>query len=186
MHWRSFDGSNLRFEYSKKLKSFTKFGTRHCLFDESDPQFGPAIQLFMNKYSEDLIKIIQDSKQYRNADYVTAFCEFFGPNSFAGQHDPNDVKDLILFDIQVHKKGLLGPREFLDSFGHLSIPIIVYEGILNDSFINDVKENKFNLNEGVVCKGGSGHERWSRKIKTLDYLNRLKNRFGDEWIKYGE
>jgi hypothetical protein len=33
------------------------------------------------------------------------------------------------------------------------------------------------LYEGVVCKGDG----WNAKIKTFEYLNRLKHQFDDEW-----
>ena len=34
---------------------------------------------------------------------VIVFTEFLGDNSFAGSHEPNDVKKLILIDIQYDK-----------------------------------------------------------------------------------
>lgn len=39
------DGSNLRFEWSRK-KGWVKYGTRRRLFDTTDPVFGEAITLF--------------------------------------------------------------------------------------------------------------------------------------------
>ena len=69
--------------------------------------------------------------------------------------------------------------------------LVVYEGNLTDEFIASVRRNDFELDEGVICKGtqGKGSYRgkvWMAKIKTQAYLDRLKNRFGDEWSKYGE
>ena len=43
------DGSNLRFEYSKK-RGFYKFGTRRQMINEHHPHFGYGIDLFMEKY----------------------------------------------------------------------------------------------------------------------------------------
>jgi hypothetical protein len=63
---------------------------------------------------------------------------------------------------------------------------VVYEGDLSDSFIDKVRNGGYNLNEGVICKGGSGHKLWMRKIKTLAYLQRLKNVLGDKWEDFGE
>lgn len=188
MAFEKIDGSNLRWEWSRKNK-WSKFGTRHCLFDSSS-EFAPAIDIFMSKYAEAIEKIIKDHKLYRNAERITAFTEYWGQKSFAGQHIADDSKDLVLFDVQVHKRGLLGPREFVDLFGKLDISKLVYEGILNDSFIQDVRDGKFpnrqKSNEGVVCKGGSGHKLWMRKIKTTAYMERLKGSFGSDWQKYGE
>ena len=95
---------------------------------------------------------------------------------------------MILFDVNVHKKGILDPKTFLKLFGHLHIPELVYEGNLNEPFIQAVRENKLDikLNEGVVCKGGSGHNLWMAKIKTWEYLEKLKSRKGDDWTKYWE
>lgn len=184
------DGSNLRWEWRRK-KGWSKFGTRGCLFDRTHEVFGSAIDIFMRKYAEGIERIILDSKEYRNALYVTAFTEFFGVNSFAGQHVRDDPKDLILFDIQVCKKGILGPREFLRNFGSLHIPRVVYEGQLNQSFIDAIKtsapgDGMFDLNEGVICKGGSGHDLWFRKVKTLKYLERLKQAFPSKWEELWE
>lgn len=183
------DGSNLRWEWQRK-RGWEKQGSRHRLFDETDEVLGPAIAIFMSKYAEAIEKVIRDSKAYRNAERVTAFTEFYGQNSFAGQHDQSDPKDLVLFDLHVFKKGILGPTEFLDLVGHLDVARVVYSGPLNATFIQDAKDGKFanrhSANEGVVCKGGSGHGLWMRKVKTASYIERLKGRFGDEWEKFGE
>jgi hypothetical protein len=75
--------------------------------------------------------------------------------------------------------------------GDVEIPRIIYEGTLNEEFIKNVREDKFNTFEGVICKGtqtkGSFRGKvWMCKIKTVAYLDRLKNRFGDDWVKYAE
>lgn len=187
-----YDGSNLRFEWTYK-SGWGKAGTRHRLFDISDPEFGPAIPLFMNKYGYALEKIFMESKVYRGTKQATVYCEYFGPHSFAGQHDPiklgvesNDPKDVVLFDVNIHKKGFVGPRDFIRNFGHLPIAQVIYEGNLNEEFIRDVKEGKYPVFEGVVCKGGEGHKLWFRKIKTLAYLDKLKAMYQNEWSKYWE
>lgn len=180
-----YDGSNLRVEWHKK-RGWSKFGTRHQLFDETHEVFAPAIDIFMNKYSETLAKIVVDN--FRGVESFIAFCEFLGKNSFAGSHDPNDVKDMILFDVNVHKKGILGPKEFLNLFGNVHIPELVYEGNLNDQFIEAVRANTLDikLNEGVIFKSGSGHDLKMCKIKTRDYLEKLKKSKGSDWEKYWE
>ena len=73
----------------------------------------------------------------------------------------------------------------------MKTPEIVYRGNLNDEFIADVRGGKYNVNEGVICKGTetSGQYRggiWMCKIKTQAYLDRLKDRFRDDWAKYAE
>lgn len=182
------DGSNLRFEWTPKSK-WAKFGTRTRLFDQNDPVFGSAVGLFMTTLAEGVEKVIRDTKEYRNNERVTVYCEFFGPTSFAGLHDlvlPNDPKEIVLFDVNLHKKGILGPREFVKSFGHLKIPPVVYEGNFNQQFIDDVRQGKYRVVEGVIAKGGSGHDLWMRKVKTFAYLDKLKQVFKEGWEKYAE
>lgn len=180
-----YDGSNLRFEWHKK-RGWSKFGTRHELFDESNPVFGCAIEIFLNKYSEQIAKILTDN--FRGIESAISYCEFLGENSFAGVHNPDDVKDVILFDVNVHKKGLLGPKQFLDLFDNMHIAELVYSGNLNQTFIDAVRNNTLDvkLNEGVIAKGRSGHELWMCKIKTLEYLNRLKSFKGASWKEFWE
>jgi hypothetical protein len=133
---------------------------------------------------------------------VICFGEFFGPFSFGGQHDPqhpalllggcegvNGPKDVVLFDVNVHKKGLMSPRDFVNTFAHLPIAEVIYEGNLNASFIQDVREGRYPVVEGVVCKGlnPSGkppHNLWMTKIKTLSYKAECIKRFDADWEKY--
>ena len=178
-----YDGSNLRFEWTKK-KGWVKYGTRRRLFDASDEVFGGAIELFQNTLAEGIDKVLRD--QYRDTQKVTTYAEFVGPRSFAGQHHPDDEKELVLFDVSIHKKGLVAPIDFVKQFGHLNSAELIYEGNLNQTFIDDVRNDKYPLDEGVVVKGGSGHKLWMCKIKTHSYLAKLKEVFGGEWAKYWE
>mgnify|MGYP001024059978 len=181
-----YDGSNLRFEWSPK-KGWNKFGTRTRLFDKSDPVFGSAVDLFMATQAEGIERVIRDTKEFRNNERVTAYCEFFGPKSFAGIHDleiPNEPMELVLFDINLHKKGILGPREFVNHFGHLKTAQVVYEGNFNQTLIDAVRNRTLPVWEGVIAKGGSGHDLWMRKIKSNDYLDKLRAVFAGEWERY--
>lgn len=181
-----YDGSNLRFEYSKK-QGWHKFGTRHQLFDRGHEVFGSAVDIFINKYGqflEDLRK-----QEFRESQSLIAYAEFFGENSFAGQHKPEDKKDVVLFDINFHKKGIMSPRDFKKYCKDIPVAQVVYEGNLNEEFIAAVKENRLEgvtLNEGVVCKGGSGHDIWMAKIKTNQYFEKLKAVYADGWKQYWE
>ena len=206
--FKKYDGSNLRFEWEKK-KGWHLFGSRTQVFDRTHPVFGCAIDIFMNKYASGMEKIIAKEKHFRGVREVICFCEFFGPYSFAGQHDPthpalliggckgnNDPKDLMLFDVNVHRKGFMEPRLFVNTFAaELPITEVLYEGNLNASFIQDVREGKYitgiysSVPEGVVCKGLTGkapHGIWRVKIKTLAYLAELKKRFAEDWEKLWE
>ena len=77
--------------------------------------------------------------------------------------------------------GFVAPQQFVADFGHLPTPHIVYIGKLTGTFLEAVREGKYGVAEGAVCKGGSGGEDvWMVKVKTYAYLKRLKKAFGAE------
>ena len=174
------DGSNIRAEWNKK-RGWYKFGTRTQMINENDPNFGDAIPIFLNKYGDDLEKVFK--KNYSNVQSIVIFGEYVGENSFSGKHDPNDEKDIVLFDVNLYKKGFISPKEFVDNFGHLHIPNVVYKGEYNNDLIDDVRNNVWNLKEGVICKGirkTKGNEIvWMTKIKTNDWLKKVKALYGE-------
>ena len=168
------DGSNLRFEFSKNKKWY-KFGTRKTMFDKSNPTFGPAIDIFIEKYGEDLEKVF--TEKYPKIPSFVVFCEWFGENSFAGQHIEGDKMDLVLFEVYPYKK-VLSPWNFIDNFGHLDIPKIIREGKMTEDFYYEIKSNT-DLKEGVICKGDD----FKFKIKTDLWLEKLKEKFGQSVIE---
>ncbi len=190
------DGSNIRAEWSRKLSKksshtngFEKYGTRKQLTSSTDPTWGQAINMFNEKYSEGLDKIFTDDKELRNAKTITVFAEYFGPNSFAGWHDPKDKEDnkmeIVLFDVDVFQKGIIKPKDFIKKFEFLGIPKIIYEGMYNQSLIDDVRNGVYDLVEGVVVKGITKTKRkdienvWMTKIKTITWLQKVKGIHGD-------
>ena len=176
-----YDGSNLRWEWTPK-KEWHKFGTRNQLFDASAKPYGDAIPIFQEQLGPDIAKIVCDASKNK-VERIIAFTEFFGPSSFAGYHDSEEKKQLVLIDVSVYKKGFIEPRQFRKMFGDKEWTAkVIYEGNMNSQFIEDVRHGAYPVYEGVVCKGND----WVSKIKTFEYLNRLKNRFGDDWEKYAE
>lgn len=182
-----YDGSNLRFEWTRK-RGWHKFGTRNRLFDRTDVDFGSAIDTFLEHTGPEMEQIFKKEKDFRNAEQVIAFAEFVGPNSFAGRHDPADKKEVILFDVNIHKQGFMDPKSFYETFEpHVRTADVVYRGPLSAEFEKQVREGIIpGLNEGVVCKGGYGHDLWMCKIKTNSYLEKLKERYKDSWKDYWE
>lgn len=187
------DGSNIRVEWNRKnakksnfTGGFVKFGTRTQLISKTDQHFGDSVDIFYEKYSDDLNEIFFNEKYFRNINTVTLFLEYFGPNSFAGFHDLTEKKDLVLFDVNPYKKGMLPPKLFLEYFGHLHIPDVVHVGNYNKEFIKSIYENE-ELKEGVVCKGvrkTKGNDVvWMAKVKTKKWLDRLKNKYGEDRLK---
>lgn len=170
------DGTNIRAEFSKK-KGFYKFGTRRMLIDEGHEDFGEAIIALHEKYEDDLIRIIER----KGWDSVVCFFEWAGPNSFAGSHENSDTKDLFLFDVNVHKKGFLSPQDFLKYFGDTNISQLLYQGRADKSFVESVKHSFLEdmTFEGVVCKAKKKNKAVMFKVKSLAWLDKLKNKCGD-------
>lgn len=171
------DGSNLRFEWSKKT-GWYKQGTRHRLFDASDPVFGCAIDLFRKDWAAPLEQIFKEQR-YESA---IAFLEFHGPKSIAGTHFPDDPKTLTLFDVAPYKKGILGPKEFLELFGNLQIAPYLGEIHWTRAFVSLVREGKIEGMpfEGVVGKSGTGHHLVMAKAKTQAWIDAVLKHYGAE------
>lgn len=188
------DGSNIRIKWTKKT-GFNLFGSRTNLIDKNHPFLAEVIPIFMDNFSEPLEKAFVDNK-YDSYREIVVFGEFLGDSSFAGWHEKNEPHKFVLFDVMLGHKSreFVKPYDFLKDFGEVvETPDVIYTGQLTDQFIADVRVNKYNLKEGVICKGtsntGMGAHRgkmWMCKIKTQAYFDKLKGRFGEEWEKYGE
>jgi len=183
------DGSNFRAEWDRKLSKksrftmgFKKFGTRNEIISKNNP-FVEAVGIFENKYAEDLDQIFKDNKTFRGIDRITVYGEFYGMNSFAGIHDWKESHDVVMFDLFLYKKGFLSPVEFIKIFSKFDIPIVRYKGLLTEDYIESVKES--NLNEGIVYKGVENGKVFMGKIKTNEWLEKVKEKLGiEEMLKY--
>ena len=180
-----YDGSNLRFEWSRR-QGWYKFGARYTVFDGSSRQWGHAVDLFLRAYGDDLERVFRDQASYRGIERATAYCEHFGPGSFAGWHDYDALRragELVLFDVAVHKRGFVLPADFLRDFGHLRVPEVVYEGPFTAEFVEGVRQGRYPVREGVVAKGialgkkqNPQHGLWMAKVKTRWWLAELRRR----------
>jgi hypothetical protein len=173
------DGSNLRWLWTNK-KGWCRFGTRTRLFDATDIQFGPAVAQFLNTLADPLEQIIrkQQTKSF------TIFTEWWGVNSFAGTHCSEDTMRLDVIDA-ANGEQLLNVYNFLELFAEWC-PNIIYQGLFTEEFIQAVRNDEFNLAEGVVCKGVLSKSIWMCKIKTNKYRERLILQYGNDWLKYWE
>lgn len=178
------DGSNVRVEWSRK-NGFHRWGRRHGLLDDSSPILKRAPEIFDGTLSETLGQI------YRNERWesCTTFLEFWGWNSFAGNHDSNESQFVSVFDIDVYKRGLLDPKEFIDITRPLApIPggrsALLYHGNANEQFVKSVKNGSLSgmTFEGVVCKasGRRPGQVTMFKVKSDAWLSRLKTACGDD------
>jgi hypothetical protein len=207
--FKKLDGSNIRCDWSKK-KGWYQFALRGGgIIDPRNPVFGCVIEIFNKEYGEALADAVLQFKPFKphaEKQGFMAFAEFYGPKSFAGLHDDNwlrhkglmtdeeknDPKEVTLFDLNIHKKGFVGPEDFLECTEGLKTPLVLYRGLIDNGFIKSVRDGTLPGlkpgEEGVVCKGGTGanHNDWRCKVKTTTYIDRLKLVFGVGWEKYGE
>lgn len=192
--FEKYDGTNLHWMWERELGWYA-FGMRRNRFDLDEagiadfnaqhPGYADAPDIFRRDFASQLESIFRNNPDYHSPE-ITVFTEYVGPNSFAGLHKADDPKQLVLFDIEI-ECGMIGPEEFIDVFGALNIARVVYRGKLTGRFIHDVREGKYDVTEGVVCKGGAGgDDLWMVKIKTNAYMERLKQAFQDDWEAYWE
>ena len=194
--FEKYDGTNLHWDWDRDF-GWHAFGTRRDEFNLTDAgveQFvrrhahlRQCVEVFRSTLAEGLERVFREHPGYAEFASLKAFTEFLGPNSFAGLHKEEDPKELRLFDVWAEPFGMVGPRQFVADFGHLSIARMVHEGPLTGKFAEDVRVGKYGVVEGVVCKGGAGGpDVWMVKIKTYAYLKRLKQAFADRWEEYWE
>jgi hypothetical protein len=194
--FEKYDGTNLHWDWNRDL-GWHSFGTRRDQFDldgegidafcADHPQLESAHAVFQESLAATLHVILNEYKTYQDIGNMRVFAEFCGPNSFAGLHRELDPKELRLFDVWLEPFGFIAPEQFVRDFGSVSAARVVYRGKLTGRFAEDVRQGKYGVNEGVVCKGGSGgSDLWMAKIKTNAYLARLKEAFADRWEDHWE
>jgi RNA ligase-like protein len=192
--FEKYDGTNLHWVWERGF-GWISFGTRRDSFSFDDrgaaefagahPGLDEAPRVFARELAPALEEIFNTHPGYA-APELTVFTEFFGPRSFAGMHRPDDPKELVLFDVQT-PEGIVGPERFVRDFAGLKTARVVYRGKLTGRFAEDVREGKYGVGEGVVCKGGAGGaDLWMVKIKTYAYLEKLRQAFKDRWEDYWE
>lgn len=161
------------------------FGTRRDRFDLDDagisefaaahPGLEEAAPLFLKTLEPLLTEALQQQGFY-DSDDLTVFTEFLGPNSFAGKHVASDDKPLVLLDV-LTKDGFLSPAEFVDHFSNASPARVLYRGNFTGQFATEVREGRFDVSVSAICKGGTKGNVWMVKIKTNEYMTRLKKSF---------
>lgn len=167
------DGSNVRAEWTRK-GGFNKFGSRHRLLDPNERPLGEAIEVFHDTIADAIEPTLRKLKN----DRVTLFMEFFGEQSFAGNHVEGDPKKLVLFDVSLYKKGMMLPNEFVKTFGDVvETPDILHYGKANSEFVDLVKSGELEgmTFEGVVCKSQEMFRGQAPvfKIKNQAWLDKL-------------
>ena len=194
--FEKYDGTNLHWDWDRDF-GWHAFGTRRDEFNlteggiaEFTAKHAHLVQApgaFTPGLAGGIERVFRENAAYADSPSLKVFTEFLGPRSFAGLHREGDPKELRLFDVWADGFGMIGPRQFVADFGHLPIARVVYQGKLTGQFTEDVRLNKYDTPEGVVCKGGEGGaDLWMVKIKTDAYRANLKQAFADRWEEYWE
>lgn len=174
------DGSNIRIEWTSK-RGWYKFGTRTRLLNTADPVFGSVPTLLEDTIGHELEKALKMARY----DRAMCFFEFHGPSSFAGVHNLNEQHRLTLIDVAPYNKGILEPDLFLDQFGHLDIPRVLYNGVIDENFIDSVWNSTLQgmTFEGVVCKSKNNKKTKMPimcKLKSKAWLDKLRTYCNDD------
>lgn len=198
------DGQNFRVKFNTKgvnKNKFTLFGSRHTLVDEETEGFGNAVKFFKKNYEDVLREIIisNSSKKgiFKGVEELTLFFEWYGDNSFAGFHQPDDKMHLAMTDMFLKKKGYIEPNDFIDIFCEdyrIETPDVIYIGKLDMDFVNSIVNNDWtqegcqypNVKEGVVIKRSTlmkGQRLPMCKVKTNWWINKLHANFSEEECK---
>ena len=80
----------------------------------------------------------------------------------------------------LYKKDFVKPKDFIETFGELGIPRLVYQGLLDEAEINKIVTNEYGLKEGVVIKGVNEGKVFMVKCKTQFWLDKVRALYGSE------
>ena len=181
------DGSNIRVEWNPD-RGFYKFGTRKAMLGEDHPLLGSAVQLIRAKYETAIqdVMALKSSRYLQPHKGLVLFFEFWGPKSFAGWHDATDQHHVTLLDVAAHGMPLLGPQEFLDTFGFLDTPKVLGRQYLTEELVLAVRGGTLEGMglEGIVAKSEPDKKQLGPllvKIKRQDWIDRVKSI--PEWEK---
>lgn len=187
------DGTNLHWIWERELGWYA-FGMRRNRYDLDERGiiefntnhrgYSDVSEIFKRELATPLEEIFQTHPDY-NSNEITVFTEYLGPNSFAGLHKADDPKELVLFDVMT-ENGIVEPNKFVTDFQIVRTPSVIYRGKLSGKFTHEVRQGKYDVSEGVVCKGCDGGNIWMVKIKTNEYMERLKQAFHENWEDYWE
>ena len=184
-HWvfAKLDGQNVRAEWNRKAKSFVMFGKRHTMLSPEEHLIGRAIEIINDKFLPELNRVYKDRQWQETVTYF----EFWGPNSFAGMHDEKEEQTCTLIDIDVYKKGMIHPRDFLQVVEDSGVDAAPFLGKYNigPEFIQSVKNGTLEgiSEEGVVCKGDplkKGYPPSMFKVKQIAWIEKLRARVSPE------
>lgn len=182
------DGTNLSWPWARGF-GWGPCATRRGLpVERSNEALGSALALF-KRLREPLDRLLASARyEGRKALQARLYCEFLGPGSFAGHHEPWEPKRLYPIDLAVLWEGLpapelAGPELFLQLFvpgviAGFDPPRVLWRG----SFRGGIPSAQL-PGEGAVFKGGQERLPWMAKQKSPAWLERLKRECeGGSWV----
>lgn len=185
--FEKYDGTNIHWKWDVDF-GWVSFGTRRDQYDYGDKNFAldhPGLEevfdLFHNEYSEKIARRLKN----KSCREIMLFTEFFGKESFAGNHEPDDPKCFKIFDCQFDGD-MLPPEEFIQEMKTLPTARVVHQGKYSYQFIEDVRAGNYKVGEGVVCKGIIDQKVYMTKIKTNKYQHKLQSKFNNKWKDHWE
>jgi len=114
----------------------------------------------------------------RRVSKAVCFFEFYGPGSFAGNHEENDEHKVTLIDAAINNKGIIEPKEFIKWFEGMPHAPLLYKGAFTNELEEQVKSGTLPgmTFEGIICKGGcvSPGRPLMFKVKNLEWFKRLR------------
>lgn len=187
------DGTNIHIVYRNGYCE--EFGTRRDRFSGcpkgraefiiAHPELSTVIS-GDHDYLNCLDHKIRMEEKYASAKECILFFEYVGENSFAGSHQPDDIKRLFIIDVQIDGK-ILPPEEFLKDFKDFYPPKVVYRGKYSGQLVEDIRNGKYPVKEGCIIKGlNERGEVYMAKVKTNAYMEKLKQTFKDNWSDFWE
>ena len=171
------DGSNLRFEWEKK-RGWFRFGSRRRVINQEHETFGIAWSVFLESYADHFEKLAAEKKW----SGITVYCEFLGKNSFAGEHESEDVKFLTPIDVAIYKRGIMETDTFIKQFNDKFDLHYLGEKTWDQVFVGQVENSSLPgmAFEGVIGKNGKGHHRLAIKLKSKAWIEKVIQRYGEE------
>lgn len=190
--FEKYDGTNIHFVWQQNY-GWVDFGTRRDRFSLTNKgviEFEKAhteLTGIDNLWDQDssLKMFLWGNPKYNIYKEIIIITEYYGPNSFAGQHYLSDKKQLTILDV-ITDEQIIIPQQFSDDFKDFDIAKVIYKGKYSGQFSEDIRNGKYPVNEGVVCKGVVDNKVYMCKIKTNAYMNKLQTQFKDNWKDYWE
>jgi hypothetical protein len=196
--FEKYDGTNLHWVWRQE-EGWVGFGTRRSRyslntegiaeFQREHQPLRAATDLF-----EEIVKPTSNyllSAKYSKSKELIVFTEFFGANSFAGAHVDDEPKTLMVIDV-LTDFGFLNPDQFVIDWGcgmylpEKNFPRILCGGKYSGQMVEDIRNNKYNVKEGAIIKGMVRDKVHMFKVKTNEYMERLKAKLGSKWQDHWE